>query len=134
MTGYVPACDGSDSGNFMVYGTEGVGTIVDNLYAAFENDHEVWAADGELAMETTGITWEEFSEEGVVMDQDGLKATMFDVQHDPNNVILPSQGYRIDYGEHSVLISGDTIPEMAVYTHFVNGIPGKVDGASPMRK
>lgn len=177
MTGYVPAFGGRDSGDFMVYGPEGVGTIVDNLYAAFENDREVRAADGELAMETTGIAWEEFSEEGVVLDNNGLKVTMFDVQHDPNNVILPSQGYRIDYGEHSVLISGDTIPhpnvvkhgknvdvlihevaafedpnvlpqvishhttpeqageifrdadpEMAVYTHFVNGIPGKVDG------
>lgn len=179
MTGYVPAFGGRDSGDFMVYGPEGVGTIVDNLYAAFENDREVRAADGELDIETTGIGWEEFSEEGVVMENDGLQVTMFDVQHDPANVILPAQGYRIDYGEHSVLISGDTIPhpnvvkhgtnvdllihevaafedpdvlpqvishhttpeqageifrdadpEMAVYTHLVNGIPGKVDGIS----
>lgn len=179
MTGYVPAFGGRDDGDFMVYGPEGVGTIVDNLYAAFENDRQVRDADGELDIETTGIGWEEFSEEGVVLENDGLKVTMFDVQHDPANVILPSQGYRIDYGEHSVLISGDTIPhpnvveygtnvdllihevaafedpdvlpqvishhttpeqageifrdadpEMAVYTHFVNGIPGKVDGIS----
>ncbi|MDR7330177.1 MBL fold metallo-hydrolase [Corynebacterium guangdongense] len=179
MTGYVPAFGGRDGGDFMVYGPEGVGTIVDNLYAAFENDRQVRAADGELDLETTGIAWEEFTEEGVVLDRDGLTVTMFDVQHDPANVILPSQGYRIDYGEHSVLISGDTIPHpnvvehgknvdllihevaafqdpdvlpqvishhttpeqageifrdanpgMAVYTHFVNGIPGKVEGVS----
>ncbi len=179
MTGYVPAFGGRDGGDFTVYGPEGVGTIVDNLYEAFENDRQVRAADGELALETTDIAWEEFGGDGVVLDKDGLKVTMFDVQHDPANVILPSKGYRIDYGEHSVLISGDTIPHpnvvehgknvdllihevaafqdqsvlpqvishhttpeqageifrdanpgIAVYTHFVNGIPGKVDGIS----
>ena len=151
MTGYIPAFGERDGGDFMVYGPEGAGTLVDNLYEAFENDRQVRAAGGELDL-----------------DKGGDKVTMFDVRHDPAKVILPSQGYRINYGEPSVLISGDTIPPpnvvevaafpdpdvlpqvishhttperageifrdanpgMAVYTHCVNGIPGKVDGVS----
>lgn len=115
----------------------------------------------------------------MIYDKDGLKVTMFDVQHDPANAIRPAKGFRIDYAGRSILISGDTIPhenvvkygkdvdllvhevaafkdrnvlpqvishhttpeqageifakakpKMAVYTHFVNGIPVKVDGIS----
>lgn len=178
MTGYVPAFGGRE-GVFNVYGPEGVANIVDNVREAFQNDIDVRVADGEVDRDTTGIAAHEFTEDGVVFDEGGLKVTMFDVQHDPANVILPSKGYRIDYGGKSVLISGDTIPhenvvthgkdvdlllhevaafqdrnvlpqvishhttpdqageifaetqpELAVYTHFVNGIPGKVEGIS----
>lgn len=178
MTGYVPAFGGRE-GAFKVYGPEGVDNIVDNLRNAFQNDIDVRVADGEVDPATTGIESQEFVEDGVVFDQDGLTVTMFDVQHDPADVIKPSKGYRIDYNGKSVLISGDTIPHenvveygrgvdlmihevaafqdrdvlpqvishhttpeqageifaqaqpgLAVYTHFVNGIPGKVDGIS----
>ncbi|QGU03350.1 MBL fold metallo-hydrolase [Corynebacterium comes] len=176
MTGYVPAFGGRE-GTFNVYGPEGVSNIVDNVRDAFQNDIDVRVADGEVQRDTTGIQAHEFTEDGVIFDQDGLQVTMFDVQHDPANVIKPSKGFRIDYNGKSVLISGDTIPhenvvtygkdvdlmlhevaafqdrnvlpqvishhttpdqageifaeakpKLAVYTHFVNGIPGKVEG------
>lgn len=178
MTGYVPAFGGRE-GTFNVYGPEGVSNIVDNLRDAFQNDIDVRVADGEVDRETTKIEAHEFTENGVIFDQDGLQITMFEVQHDPANVIKPSKGFRIDYSGKSVLISGDTIPhenvvkfgkgvdlmlhevaafkdrnilpqvishhttpdqageifaraqpKLAVYTHFVNGIPGKVEGIS----
>lgn len=178
MTGYVPAFGGRE-GTFDVYGPEGVGTIVDNLRDAFQNDIDVRVADGEVERDTTGIEAHEFTEDGVIYDEDGLQVTMFEVQHDPADVIKPAKGYRIDYNGKSVLISGDTIPhenvvtygrdvdlmlhevaafqdrtvlpqvishhttpdqageifaeaqpELAVYTHIVNGIPGKVEGIS----
>ncbi|QGU06040.1 Ribonuclease Z [Corynebacterium occultum] len=178
MTGYVPAFGGRE-GTFNVYGPEGVTNIVDNLRTAFQNDIDVRVADGEVERDTTGIEAHEFTEDGVIFDQDGLQVTMFEVQHDPADVIKPSKGFRIDYNDKSVLISGDTIPhenvvkygkdvdimlhevaafqdrnvlpqvishhttpdqageifaqaqpELAVYTHFVNGIPGKVEGIS----
>jgi ribonuclease Z len=178
MTGYVPAFGGRE-GTFHVYGPEGVTTIVDNLRDAFQNDIDVRVADGEVERDTTGIEAHEFTEDGVIFDQDGLQVTMFEVQHDPADVIKPSKGFRIDYEGKSVLISGDTIPhenvvtygrdvdlmlhevaafqdrtvlpqvishhttpdqageifaeaqpELAVYTHIVNGIPGKVEGIS----
>ena len=178
MTGYVPAFGGRE-GAFDVYGPEGVTNIVDNLREAFQNDVDVRVADGELERDTTGIEAHEFTEDGVIFDEDGLKVTMFDVQHDPADVIQPAKGYRIDYEGKSVVISGDTIPnenvatygkdadilihevaafqdrnvlpqvishhttpdqageifaqaqpKLAVYSHFVNGIPGKVEGIS----
>jgi ribonuclease Z len=44
--------------------------------------------------------------EGVIVDQDGLRITAFEVSHPP---IEPAFGYRLDYGDRSVVISGDSL-------------------------
>ena len=44
--------------------------------------------------------------EGVIVDQDGLRITAFEVSHPP---IEPAFGYRLDYGGRSVVISGDSL-------------------------
>lgn len=44
-------------------------------------------------------------EPGVIYDEDGLRITMFEVDHDP---IKPAVGYRFDWNGSSVVISGDT--------------------------
>jgi ribonuclease Z len=46
-------------------------------------------------------------EEGVVYDSSGVKVTAFLVDH---GEIKPALGYRVDYGGHSVTLSGDTRP------------------------
>ena len=46
-------------------------------------------------------------EEGIVYDNNGVKVTAFLVDH---GEIKPAFGYRIDYGGHSVTLSGDTRP------------------------
>ena len=46
-----------------------------------------------------------------VFEQDGLKVTMFPVEHQP---IDPAVGYRFDYKGRSVVISGDTIKSAKV--------------------
>jgi ribonuclease Z len=43
--------------------------------------------------------------QGVVFNEDGVKVTAFLVDHGP---VKPAFGYRIDYGGHSVVLSGDT--------------------------
>jgi ribonuclease Z len=48
----------------------------------------------------------EFSEDGVIFDEDGIVVTAFAVDH--GEYIKPSYGYRIDYAGRSVVISGDT--------------------------
>lgn len=116
MTGYVPAFGGRE-GTLKLYGPEGINNIVDHLRQAFVNDIEVRVADKEVDPETTKIESEEWTEDGVVFEEDGLKVTMFENQHDPAGVIKPSKGYRIDYGNQSVLISGDTIPHENVISH-----------------
>lgn len=109
MTGYIPPLGGRQEA-LSLYGPEGVGNIAEGLTSAFKNDADVRVADGEVKPEATGLSATEFTHEGVVFDQDGVRVTMFDVQHDPKGAIKPSVGYRVDFGEHSVLISGDTIP------------------------
>jgi ribonuclease Z len=43
--------------------------------------------------------------EGVILDTLGIKVTAFLVDHSP---VEPAFGYRVDYGGHSVVLSGDT--------------------------
>ncbi|MCP4497406.1 MAG: hypothetical protein GY825_11580, partial [Phycisphaeraceae bacterium] len=42
----------------------------------------------------------------VVIDEGGVKVTAFRVDHTP---VDPAVGYRFDYGERSLVVSGDTI-------------------------
>jgi ribonuclease Z len=42
----------------------------------------------------------------VVIDEDGVKVTAFRVDHTP---VDPAVGYRFEYGERSLVLSGDTI-------------------------
>ncbi len=43
--------------------------------------------------------------EGVVYESNGIKVTAFTVDH---GVVRPALGYRVDFGGHSVVLSGDT--------------------------
>jgi ribonuclease Z len=45
--------------------------------------------------------------EGVVHEANGVKVSAFFVDHGP---VKPAFGYRVDYQDHSVVISGDTKP------------------------
>jgi len=44
-------------------------------------------------------------EQGIVLDEQGVKVTAFLVDHAP---VSPAFGYRVDYRGHSVVLSGDT--------------------------
>ncbi len=65
--------------------------------AAHHGDH--WGTTG-----TNTIVSE--PDTGVVYEADGVKVTMFEVDHDP---IKPAVGYRFDYQGKVVVVSGDTI-------------------------
>jgi ribonuclease Z len=43
----------------------------------------------------------------IVVDEDGVRITAFKVNHAP---AYPAVGYRFDYGDRSLVISGDTVP------------------------
>jgi ribonuclease Z len=47
----------------------------------------------------------------VIIEADGLKVTAFEVDHTP---VKPAVGYRFDYKGRSVVISGDTVPCLAL--------------------
>jgi ribonuclease Z len=50
----------------------------------------------------------------VVFDRNGLRVTMFRVDHEP---VVPAVGYRFDYGGRSVVVSGDTAKSGSVIAH-----------------
>ncbi|NLU64014.1 MBL fold metallo-hydrolase [Rhodococcus sp. HNM0563] len=109
LTGYIPALGGRE-GSFHLYGPPGVSQISDGLLLTHQNDIDVRVADENLLRDTAAITPHEFDDEGVIFDRDDVRVTMFEVEHDAAGAIDPAVGYRIDYGESSVLISGDTRP------------------------
>ena len=89
-----------------ILGPKGTKDVIDKIVESvaidekYRIDHhgEHWS---EQAMQAAV---EEFAP-GVIFDEDGLKITMFDVNHEP---IVPAVGYRFDYEGKSIVISGDT--------------------------
>lgn len=91
---------------FPMTGPTGLQAIADGLISTYQNDIAIREADEKLPPEASQFTVTEFAEDGVVYEQDGLRVTAFAVDH--GELIDPSVGYRVDYGDHSVLLSGDT--------------------------
>ena len=89
-----------------IIGPPGTKDVVDALVAAnafdekyrIEHHKEHWP---ESAMQTDVSE----AEPGVVYAADGLKITMFTVDHQP---VEPAVGYRFDYEGKSIVVSGDT--------------------------
>ncbi len=96
-----------------VIGPVGVEKMVANLMSAYAPDkryrieHHGWA----VSEQGYEVDVKE-SRPGVVHDEDGLKITMFEVDHRP---VVPAVAYRFDYKGQSVVVSGDTkkVPQMA---------------------
>ena len=89
-----------------VLGPKGTKDVVDKVV-------ESVAIDEKYRLEHHGDNWskqamhaavQEF-EPGVIFDEDGLKITMFNVNHEP---VVPAVGYRFDYEGKSIVVSGDT--------------------------
>jgi ribonuclease Z len=96
-----------------LYGAEGVNEVVQGLNQAYRLDAVYRTAHhgSEIVPPTgAGFRAREFEEPGpgestVVFEKDGLRVTMFKVEHPP---IKPAVGYRLDYKGRSVVVSGDT--------------------------
>jgi len=88
-------------------GPSGAARVIDGLMAAYEQDRQYrhdhhgdkYSPAGASAQVTEAAP-------GVVFDHDGIKITMFEVNHSP---VSPAVGYRFDYQGRSIVISGDTI-------------------------
>lgn len=90
-----------------ILGPAGTRGFVDDFLNAYKRDTEYRVAHhGEHwpqnAMRADVI---EAWEPGVILDEDGLRILMFEVDHEP---IEPAVGYRIEFGGKSIVISGDT--------------------------
>ena len=87
---------------------EGVDRIVEGLNITYELDrgYRVAHHGAELLNHELGVMQASTIGEGVIVDEDGLRITAFEVSHPP---IDPAFGYRLDYGGRSVVISGDSL-------------------------
>jgi len=101
-----------------VWGPTGTRSMMQKLQEAFAFDIHVrrdvddkFPADG-VRVVATDIR------EGVVYESNGVKVTAFLVDHGP---VTPAFGYRIAFGGHSLVISGDTKPSENL-VKFASGV------------
>ena len=106
LTGWLSSYFAARRRPFHVVGPTGTRPLMHHLEAAYSRDVEIRIADEKLSREYAAITTHEFDEDGVVYEAGGLRVTAFTVDH--GAAITPAYGYRIEYGSHSAVISGDT--------------------------
>ena len=87
-----------------VSGPAGTDNLVESLRHAYVSDIIYRTENTSLDDNQTRIESFEI-EEGVVYDREGVKITAFLVDHKP---VVPAFGYRVDFGDRSIVISGDT--------------------------
>jgi ribonuclease Z len=106
LTGWLPTSFGQRRTPFNVIGPTGAKSLMDNLEKAYSLDIKTRQMDERLPPEGIAAKVEEFARDGVVYERNGVKVTAFEVNHGDD--IKPAFGYRIDYKDHAVVISGDT--------------------------
>jgi ribonuclease Z len=90
-----------------VWGPVGTKAMMEHLQEAYAFDIHI-RRDVDTKLTGTGAeVVARDIEEGVVYNSAGVKVTAFLVDH---GEIKPAFGYRVDYGGHSVTLSGDTRP------------------------
>ena len=90
-----------------VWGPDGTRAMIENLQKAFAFDIHI-RRDIDEKYSATGIkVISSDIHQGVVYQANGVTVTAFLVDHGP---VKPAFGYRVDYREHSVVMSGDTKP------------------------
>jgi ribonuclease Z len=88
-----------------VWGPGGTKDMMDHLQQAFAFDIRMRRDVDEKAVSDGIKVVSRDISEGVVFNERGIKVTAFLVDHSP---VEPAFGYRIDYRDYSVVLSGDT--------------------------
>jgi len=100
-----------------VWGPTGTKNMMMHLQKAFEFDiHTRRDVDEKIPGAGAEVEAKDV-EEGVVYEHDGVKVTAFFVDH---ALVKPALGYRVDFGGHSVVLSGDTRPSENL-VHWATG-------------
>ncbi|MFK7815701.1 MAG: MBL fold metallo-hydrolase [Gammaproteobacteria bacterium] len=98
-----------------IYGPKGSKSYVENIKQAYSFDVQLRNQYSGLDLNAGVMTANEI-EPGVIYSENGIKVTAFLVNHQP---VDPAYGYRIDFGERSVVISGDTTYSQSLVDHSV---------------
>jgi ribonuclease Z len=103
LTGWIGRPWGMRKTPLRVWGPDGTKRMMEHLPKAFHVDIRVrrrnYPPEG-VELETDGVN------EGMVYDRNGVRIMAFEVDHGGED--LPAFGYRINYGGHSAVLSGDT--------------------------
>lgn len=98
-----------------VWGPQGIADVARGLELMFAENSRFRLKAKALVVEATTMSTHDIpSEGGTVYDTGGVKVTAFLVQH---GEVTPAYGYRIDEGDHAVVLSGDTIYSPNVIRH-----------------
>ena len=95
-----------------VWGPKGTGQMMAGLRQAYAYDVKVRSNFGNSRVGAEIRAHD--IHEGVVYEANGVKVTAFLVDH---GNVKPAFGYRVDYGGHSVVLSGDTRPSENLVKH-----------------
>ncbi|MDE0003877.1 MAG: MBL fold metallo-hydrolase [Rhodospirillaceae bacterium] len=106
LTGWLPPPFGRRSQPMRVIGPDGLSEILTGLRQAFDPDIQIRLVDEQLPPRGIEFDIREYSEDGIVFDEEGVTVTAFAVDH--GQYIKPSYGYRVDHAGRSVVLSGDT--------------------------
>lgn len=87
-----------------VFGPKGTKQMTDYLRKAYDFDINIRVEDDKASLEGSKLLTTDIKE-GVIYEKDGVKVIAFLVDHYP---VIPAFGYRIEYGGHSAVLSGDT--------------------------
>lgn len=121
--------DGVDHG-VPVHGPPGAVEVVAGIVATYRLDLEYRVTHhGEKFSEAIMNPPVTEHEPGVVLDEDGLTVTMFPVCHAP---IEPAVGYRFEYRDQVVVVSGDTnvCPDYAAGAEGADLLVSEVENAA----
>lgn len=106
LTGWLPPPFGRRSQPMRMIGPDGLSEILNGLRQAFDPDIQIRLVDEQLPPQGIEFDIREYSADGIVFDEEGVRVTAFAVDH--GQYIKPSYGYRVDYAGRSVVLSGDT--------------------------
>ncbi|NOJ41009.1 MBL fold metallo-hydrolase [Bradyrhizobium australiense] len=106
LTGWLQSYFGTRTEPLRVMGPDGAKTLMTHLEQAYALDVSIRIEDEKLPPRGAAIAVEEFSADGVVYENNGVKVIAFEVDH--GDTIKPAYGYRVEYNGRAVVISGDT--------------------------
>jgi ribonuclease Z len=89
-----------------VIGPTGAKILMSHLEKAYALDVKIRTEDEKLMPDGAAVVVQEFGDDGVIHEKGGVRVIAFEVDH--GDVIKPAYGYRIEYGGHAAVISGDT--------------------------
>jgi ribonuclease Z len=87
-----------------VFGPDGTAAMMGHLKQAFEFDIRLRVEDDKAPPAGSEIRATDIAQ-GVVYEKEGVRVIAFEVDHGP---VAPALGYRIEFANRSVILSGDT--------------------------